>query len=534
MTRLSLLLWALLLAIVGPGGASGVPATAQEDMRLQEPYVLKPTCDDSLQAVLDLAVPGGTVQARTDCVYREEVTIRGPIILDGQGLAEIRGSDVWTTWVPVGDLWVSANPVPFFETEGFCEEESDGRCLWPEQVFRDGVQLRQVASGNVPEPGQFSLNVGRQVVVADDPSDSVMEVTTRTRWVTVDASDVTVQGMTMKHAATDAQHGAIRIDDVSNWTLRDNVLSDAHAANVYFRNTDNGQMLDNEIFNGGQLGFAGRGTNLVFRGNSVHHNNTEEFSAQWEAGGAKLTEAVGVEIDGNEFFLNNGPGVWCDIDCSDVTISNNNVYHNHQVGIYFEISDGAEISGNSVWANRLGPDAVGWAGIFISSSSNAKVHDNVVAWNGDGIVVMSQCRSTLADGSTCDTSHRWNNVSGNEVFRNSIIMAPHDDADPTVYALGWQRDITDESGVAYQFMFTDDAANRGYENVYWIDQGDRSGEIGFSWGGTTFAALDQFLATPGGESGRYLDARERDRILEEAGIPVEPEYPDGIVTPLGT
>lgn len=522
MTRLLILILVMMSVGVVP----------RERIEAQEPSAPKPTCTESLQTIIDNVAPGNIVTVRTDCIYREEVLIASPVMLDGQGGAEIRGSDVWTLWIPADGLWVSANTVPLFQTEGECDPESDSRCLWPEQVFRDGTPLHQVSSGVIPGPGEFSLNVGRQVVIAEDPANATIEVTTRPRWMQVSANDVAIQGFTMKHAATDAQQGGISIDDVSGWTLRDNVLSDAHGANLYFRNTSNGQLVDNEMFNGGQLGFAGQGVELRISGNSVHHNNTEAFSAEWEAGGAKMTESVGVEIDGNEFFLNDGPGYWCDIDCADVTISNNDVFHNNKVGIYFEISDGAEIYGNRVWSNVWNRDAPGWAGIFISSSSNAQVHDNIVAWNGDGIIVLSQCRGFLADGTTCDTSHPWNNVTGNEVRRNTIIMAEHDNENPAVYALGWTHTVVDEAGRSYPYMFSDEARNRGYGNLYWIPPNDRSGEIGFAWGGTDFAILDQFNATPGEEFGRYLDPGERDQALKEAGIPLMPDYPaDPFATP---
>lgn len=516
------LFFVVMLALTGGAAMIALPPEADA----QGTYSVKPACEDSLQAILDAAAPGSTVQVRTDCIYRERVKIRVPMVLDGQGGAEIRGSDVWTTWIPVDGLWVSANPVPFYETEGFCEEESDGRCLWPEQVFRDGVALRQVAAGTVPGPGQFSLNAGRQVVIADDPTSAVMEVSTRTTWMEIDADDVTVRGFTMKHAATDAQAGALRVPGAARWTIEGNTLSDGHGIIISFWHAPGGTIIDNEIFNAGQLGIGGATSDAVIRGNVIYRNNTERFDPDWEAGGMKITNTTNIEISDNEVYLNHGPGIWCDIDCREVRIHGNNVYHNDRVGIYFEISDGAEIFQNRVWSNVWGEGGTGWAGIFISSSSNARVYENIVAWNGDGIVVMSQCRAPVSGGQGCDTSHRWSNVSGNEVFRNTIIMAPHDDLDPTVYALGWQRDIVDESGRAYRFMFSDEANNRGYENRYWISPDDRSGEISFAWSDTSFASLDQFNATPGEENGRYLDEDDRDRILTEAGISPEPDYPD--------
>lgn len=297
-------------------------------------YAPKPTCTDSLQALIDQTAPGGTVMPRIDCIYREEVVIGSSITLNGQGEAEIRGSDIWPEWVSMDGVWVSTYVVPWFETEGTCDEESDGRCLWPEQVFLNGVALRQVGTGDMPGPGQFSLNDVRNIVLADDPTEATVEVTTRTRWIDVAANGVSVTGFVMKHAAADAQVGAIRIVNVANWSVEGSSLSDSHGLIVSFSKSPNGQLLNNELFNAGQLGFGGVSDYLIVQGNSVHHNNTEEFSSHWESGGGKITNSADVLVDGNVFYLNNGPSIWCDIDCISAVISNNTVHHNREVGIF--------------------------------------------------------------------------------------------------------------------------------------------------------------------------------------------------------
>jgi hypothetical protein len=514
-----------LLLAAASGAAAGAPLATTS---AQEAYEVKPTCQDSLQNLIDAAVPGSEVKARTDCIYREQVVVSTPLVLDGQGKAEIRGSDIWTDWIPDSGLWVSANAVPAFNANGECEQGSDGRCLGPEQVFREGEALRQDPTGSLPSPGEFSLNASRQVVLAEDPGTATIEVTTRDRWMQIAADDVTVQGFTMKHAAADAQQGGFRVGPVSNLILQDSTLSDAHSANLYYHNTLDSQFLNNELFNGGQLGFGGDGgADLLFRGNSVHHNNTEEFSNDWEAGGAKLTRTERAVVDGNHFFQNHGRGFWCDLDCIDTTISSNVIHHNLMAGILFEISDGADIFGNRVWENDwVPPDSI-WrynSGIDISSSRNALVHDNIVAWNGNGIMVVSRCRSYLADGTTCDLAHEWNNVYGNEVYNNTIVLDGNQERDVPIVGLGWQADIVDDHGRPYNVMFRPESNNRGYNNTYWIsDSRDQMGEIRFKWGQREYTDLFQFNATPGEEDGKLIDTEQMDRILADAGVPIEPE-----------
>lgn len=484
----------------------------------------KPTCIDSLQREIDAAPVGGTVRVRADCIYREFVTLSRPITLDGQGAAEIRGSDVWTEWSRQGGGWVSNQSVPSFYTHGTCLAGSD--CLTAEQVFRDGVPLQQAATGSSPGAGQFALTSARYVVLGDDPAGSTVEVTTRPRWVTVTGSDVVIQGITMTHAAADAQTGGINIQGARNWTVRNSTLSYAHGANVAFQDAPNGRVTGSDLSSAGQIGITGISDGIVIANNRIHNNNIDGFDPGWEAGGIKIMQSANVTVEGNTVENNAGPGIWCDINCTTTTIRNNIVRDNLGIGIFFEISDGAEIAGNYVWENAWsGTMAMRtWAyeaGILVSSASNANVHDNIVAWNGDGIAVISQCRTYLANGS-CDLSHPWNNVSGNTVRDNVIVIADDPLAPYNVFALAWLRDITGSAGTPYTYIYSAEAGNGGAGNRYWIPQPEGSTKVGFSWGDTVTSSLSAFNATPGEEGGSYLSDTERDQILGGAGMPTSP------------
>lgn len=487
---------------------------------------MKPTCPDSLQALIDQTPPGGALSLPDACIFREAVVISRPITLEGNGVAEIRGSDVWTEWLPGDGVWTSAWPVPGFGEHGTCQGTSDGRCLWPEQVFRDGWPLRQIADGAIPRAGEFSMSADRHVVIADDPAHAVMEVTVRLRWVQIEGDDITVSGFIMKHAAGDAQHGGIQIDGANDWTVRENELSDAHGGNVYFIDAANGRLIGNDIFSGGQLGVGGEAGSVLIRDNRIHQNNTEAFATNWEAGGIKLKRVHDSVIERNHVFLNDGPGIWCDIDCRDVIIRDNAVEGNTGVGIFFEISDGADIAGNRVWENGWG--TIEWgrtydAGIVIANSRDARVHDNVLAWNGSGISVFAMCRGTLADGTTCDLAGRWNVVYGNEVHGNVVVLEAPVPPEYRKFALGWLSFIVDGDGNPVTAMFEPASGNRGYGNVYWFPEGEDASVARYSWGDLDTASLDEFNATPGEDHGRYLDEAERDRILNDAGIPLAPE-----------
>ena len=166
-------------------GSSGAPAATSTPTATPggTPSTAPTGCATTIQALVDAAASGSVVSVPS-CVYRETVTITKPLVLDGGGVAEVRGSDVWNSgWSQSGGYWVRGT-VPAFSTGGSCQSGTE-RCLWPEQVFFDGRPLLQVAAN--PASGQFAVNGARQVVLADDPNGHTVEVTTRKAWVTARA-----------------------------------------------------------------------------------------------------------------------------------------------------------------------------------------------------------------------------------------------------------------------------------------------------------------------------------------------------------
>lgn len=451
-------------------------------------------CELSLQAMVDAAAPGSVVIV-PPCIYRETVTITKPLVLIGQPGAEIRGSDVWATgWIRAGPYWVHAG-APDLPTQGECEPGTS-RCLWPHQVFFDGWPLVQVAAR--PRPGQFAVERGR-VVLADDPTGHVVEVTTRQYWVIGGADNVTIQGFRMRHAGTPAQHGALTTNGHSNWTIQDNILSDAHAAVVDLRGGSGHRLLRNDISRGGQQGVTGsEGSDVVVQGNRIYANNTEEFKTEWEAGGLKFALMRSVLIEGNEVYGNIGPGLWCDIDCTDVVIRANRIYHNTKQGIVYEISHYGRIHGNAVWENGWAKPVWGWgAGILCQNCDHTEIFENTVAWNADGIIVISAER------------HDSRPVVGNYVHNNVIILGNGD-----VTGLGWLQDWAGE-------LYAPASNNRGARNRYWFAEPEGSQER-FEWNARGISRLADFNVTPGENEGRYLTRGERDAALLAAGIPLAP------------
>ena len=97
---------------------------------------------------------------------------------------------------------------------------------------------------------------------------------------------------------------------------------------------------------------------IRIEGNRIWSNNIYGFDPGWEAGGVKIAESDGVTFRGNHVHDNNGPGLWCDIECRNVVYEDNLVENNQDAGIFHEISFNAVIRRNVVRHN--GSASRGW------------------------------------------------------------------------------------------------------------------------------------------------------------------------------
>jgi hypothetical protein len=260
----------------------------------------------------------------------------------------------------------------------------------------------------------------------------------------------------------------------------------------------------------GQLGLNGTNANsLTVEGGEYNNNNTEQFEERWHAGGMKIATANTVTVDGADVHHNAGNGIWIDVPDSpqDIIVSNNRVHHNPGHGIRVEVTTDIEVSGNEVWENGWRTNGGYAGGITVGASSDVSIHDNVLAWNANGIRIMNPLRTDQHP----DEDY-YNYVRNNEVFSNTIVSQDGRGR----YALGWFNQWSGGN------IYNTAANNRGHDNRYYYTKPEGT-NLRYRWI-STYDRLAQFNATPGEENARYMTESEKNDALAAGRVPPSPEH----------
>ncbi len=318
--------------------------------------------------------------------------------ITGGGRAILIGSRRLTDFVSIAHgRWVTDFAGTFGSRTGECLDGA--ACELPNAVFSDGQPLRRVMSIGKLTDGTFFCR-SHLVYVYGDPSRHQIEIAVAPVAVTSNAEDtdsnVTVAGLTIEMFATPAQHGAVDTS-APGWTIEDDQLELNHGAGV---TTEGHATIENvDASDNGEEGIGGTGADTKVVDNVIDDNNWAGFDPGWEAGGAKWGAASSLTVSDNVVRDNHGPGLWSDVQSTDVKFEGNIVTGNTIAGIFFEISSDATISANYVSDNGFGMDVWLWgSGILIAESSNVHVTDNTLVNNANAIGLIQQRRGRSGDG----------------------------------------------------------------------------------------------------------------------------------------
>lgn len=375
-------------------GAESAPTEVAETPAKEAAFV--PDCALGLQALIDRAAAGTRV-AVPPCVFRESVVIDKPLVLDGGGRAEIRGSDVWEHFDPVtgpgGEpLRVSQRILPrvYRSHDGTCPSPSGEGCKRLLQVFADGHPQRQVQ--RVPAPGEYMLRDDDRLLLPADTAGQVIEVSVRQRWVLLGANDVHIEGFGMRHLINPARVWGIetRSGHSRGVRLRSSELAQTTGPVVAFEGSEH-EISGNTIHDSG-------GTAILLRGGRFHLvADNVLIGNNWFLRRRQTWSPAGVMVlDGQASLLRNrieeseGPAIFC-VSCERSEIVQNVLSANWSGVVALNASE-TRVDRNEI-LGKGGRSSEAGAGIAVLSSFATEVTRNRLRENARSIFVASRDES---------------------------------------------------------------------------------------------------------------------------------------------
>jgi Right handed beta helix region len=388
----------------------------------------------------------------------------------GEGQTVLNGSRLLTGFRRENQYWVVNSQLVRRRRHGECQPSAPF-CDQPETVFIDDRPLTNAANKAELTPGKFYIDyVGGEIYLADDPTNRSVEVTVAAFAFESPAADVSINNIIVEKFANAAQKGAVHAREGTRWTIENCEVRLNSGGGIGVGTGSRVRGCD--IHDNGQIGLGGNGRDILIENNHIWSNNTRGFDATWEAGGAKIALSDGVVFRNNRVHDNNGPGLWCDIDCRNVLYEGNTVERNQDIGIFHEISFKALIRENVVRHNGLGSRGWFWVSdIVLAASQDVEVLDNRI------VVAPGRCGIMLIDQGRRDNGKRYktrnNTITGNEMMFEGAACAggvsdtkPGDENfaiisdgnnvfDGNTYRVGpsakrarfvWGRDVTDWGG----------------------------------------------------------------------------------------
>lgn len=404
-----------------------------------------------IQTLFDAAEPGDRFLCAPG-VYRgswrmtRSGTETAPITLEAEipGQSMFTAAEVVTGWKPdstSADTWVAE-----CVWHDLAPESKFGALLSRrEQVFINGVPLRQVLHADQMIPGRFRAEGSRVFICPDvftgeqkggelevdagaitgggrkqvdrdspencwpfllkpfDPTAHCIEVTTRGDLFATDMNNdrdsvahLHIKGIVFRGSGDAPQQSMARF--CGQHLLIEDCLFEYGAARGFDLRCDHSVMRRCVARLNGQMGFSGYGDHNTLEDCALLYNNTKHSDfVCFEQGGCKIVRAGHWQVRRVRCSGNDGPGIWFDIDNHDIVIEQCWCEGNSGPGIMYEISSDADIRNNVLLNNGTAyqkdvnfnsiHNSVGHVepvygqGILVQMSKNVRVYNNTCVGN---------------------------------------------------------------------------------------------------------------------------------------------------------
>ena len=368
----------------------------------------------TLAAAVRKVKSGGTIVMRGG-IYREDVGgINKKVTIQPypREAVEIKGSDIIPNWTKDGDDWRATGWASRLCQTCYHEDAIDpayplaGK---PDQVFRNGEPLVQVATRGEVKPGTFFIDPSTKALyIGDDPSGAVIEASVRWRAMLLNpsAAGSVIRGLTFSEFAPhwNEDQLAMLVVNAPDAVIENNVFTRSAGRALGVFNTGITVLNNKVVDNGGTGGIFNRAHDVLVQGNIFSRNNQARFAisscdAVCTIAGLKMAHTRNALVTNNVFSDNHGTGFWCDLGCTEGVITGNTVTNNANNGIYWEVSSGAVISDNDISGNGRG--------IKVSGSDRVTITNNRFGPNKIQIGVYDDARSPSTDTYSRELGLTW-------------------------------------------------------------------------------------------------------------------------------
>lgn len=349
-----------------------------------------------------LARNGDTIVLRAG-VYHESVNIYSKRLVVQAYPHEavwFDGSSLVAGWTHRGSTWVHDGWTSRMDhSSSFTYGHDDLAFLavvnpmapWPDQVFVDGRQLRQVASSAGVGPGQFAVDyAAKTITIGDNPEGREVRASDLAQALNVNSAGSSLRGFGVRRYGTPLPAlGTVRLAGGSN-TARDLVIADNATQGLSFQNSNNA--VDHITVSGnGMTGIhANNADQLQITNSVIRGNNTEQFNPSTSAGGIKITQTRGVTVSNNDISGNFATGLWTDQSVVRFTFVGNTLVNNW-IGLETELSDTGIVATNRIVGGKYG--------LYVLDTGNVKVFNNLITGNSVASLLLSQDERREADPS---------------------------------------------------------------------------------------------------------------------------------------
>ena len=347
----------------------------------------------SIGEAVRIAPDGATIMI-ADGIYHETVQVFQKAVhlrATGSG-AVMDGARAVTGWTRESgtDRWYTTGWTPQFpRNESVFVDPAAPEAAYPDQVFLDGIELRQVTTRSAVAPDSFYHDEGAdRLYLGVDPTDRRVEASALPWALYLNRADgSTVRGLTVRRYATPSRDlAAVRAfgDDLllSDVTVRNNAFNGISVIG------DRVTIADSWVRGNGHTGIHGHlSSDVTIRSTTIERNNAAKFDATHAAGGTKFTNSSGLRYERNTVRSNGGPGIWTDISSFDIDVVSNLIENNARAGVELELTGRADVIDNIVTGN-------GEAGIYVLESNDVRVWHNLATDNARDIWALEGPRTS--------------------------------------------------------------------------------------------------------------------------------------------